>query len=299
MLKHLNAAPVFPARVVVIGAGGFIGGALIKRLAQGGVPVAALTRREVDLLTPEAAKTLAATLRPDDVVVAAAAQAPCKNARMLANNLVMAAAIVEALAISPVAHVVNVSSDAVYADSPNPLAENSLTAPDTLHGVMHLARELAFRSEVKTPLAIVRPTLLYGAADPHNGYGPNRFRRLANAGNDIVLFGKGEERRDHVFIDDLADLIARIIARRSIGLLNIATGNVHSFRDIADLVVAQSPRKVAIKETPRSGPMPHNGVRPFDVGACRSAFPDFNYTPIAAGAAEAQAQEFGTGNGGV
>jgi hypothetical protein len=27
--------------------------------------------------------------------------------------------------------------------------------------------------------------------DPHNGYGPNRFRRLAAAGQEIVLFGEG------------------------------------------------------------------------------------------------------------
>ena len=29
------------------------------------------------------------------------------------------------------------------------------------------------------PVGILRPTLVYGANDPHNGYGPNRFRRLA------------------------------------------------------------------------------------------------------------------------
>ena len=29
-------------------------------------------------------------------------------------------------------------------------------------------------------LCIVRPTLVYGANDPHNGYGPNKFIRLAH-----------------------------------------------------------------------------------------------------------------------
>ena len=65
---------------------------------------------------------------------------------------------------------------------------------------MHLVREVMLRSALTAPLAILRPTLLYGAADPHNGYGPNRFRRLAAAGQDIVLFGEGEEQRDHVLI---------------------------------------------------------------------------------------------------
>ncbi len=138
----------------------------------------------------------------------------------------------------------------------------------------------------------MRPSLIYGPGDPHNGYGPNRFRRLANERQDIVLFGKGEERRDHVFIDDVAEVIVRVIERRSTGALNIATGTVHSFREIAERVVAEARAQVAIKETARTGPMPHNGYRPFDISACRAAFPDFVYTPLAEGIAQAQ-REYG------
>jgi nucleoside-diphosphate-sugar epimerase len=198
--------------------------------------------------------------------------------------------MVGALTKSPVGHVVNISSDAVYADSPEPLTEDSVTAPTSLHGVMHLARELAFQ-EVRTPFATLRPSLLYGAADPHNGYGPNRFRRLANEGKEIVLFGEGEERRDHVLIDDVAELIARVVERRSTGSLNIVTGKMHSFREIAELVTASAPKRVAIKGSPRSGPMPHNGYRPFDSSSTRAAFPDFTYTALPDGITKAQHDE--------
>jgi nucleoside-diphosphate-sugar epimerase len=291
MLRHLNSTPKLPPRVVVMGSAGFVGAALTKRLkAAGGTTVVPLARNEVDLLAPGAADKLAALLQPDDAFVAVAARAPCKNAPMLVENMKMAAAMVEALTKSPVAHVVNISSDAVYADSAGPLTEDSVMAPDTLHGVMHLARELSFRSEIKAPLAMLRPSLLYGAADPHNGYGPNRFRRLASEGKEIVLFGEGEERRDHVLIDDVAEIITRVLAFRSTGTLNIATGAVHSFRDVAEMVVAKSGRSVAIKSSPRSGPMPHNGYRPFDNAATRAAFPDFAYTPMAAGIVRAQSE---------
>src|SRR5205814_4943806 len=137
-----------------------------------------------------------------------------------------------ALPRAPVAHCLNRSSAASYADGPLPLTEASPTAPTSLHGVMHLARELMFRAEVKAPLANLRPTLIYGAADPHNGYGPNRFRRLAADGRDIVLFGAGEERRDHVHVDDVAELVVRVLQHRSFGALNIVTGEVHSFMEI-------------------------------------------------------------------
>ena len=271
-----------------MGAGGFVGGALVARLAREGVPVLALGHREIDLLAEDAAERLAQMLRPDDAFVAVSALAPCKNSGMLVKNMVMAHAMVRALAASPVAHVINISSDAVYADSPGPLTESSCTAPGTLHGAMHLAREVMFRVELPAPLAILRPSLLYGAADPHNGYGPNRFRRQAQRGEDIVLFGEGEERRDHVFIDDLAEIAAQVLLRRSNGEINVATGEVHSFRDIAENVVRLSGKTVAVKGSPRSGPMPHNGYRPFEIAACRNAFPDFRYTPLQAGLARAQ-----------
>src|SRR5205814_9931158 len=139
-----------------------------------------------------------------------------------------------ALPRAPVAHCLNRSSAASYADGPLPLTEASPTAPTSLHGVMHLARELMFRAEVKAPLAMLRPTLVYGAADPHNGYGPNRFRRLATPRKEIVLFGEGEERRHHVLIDDVAELAPRVLVRRSQGAANIARGEAHSVRAVAE-----------------------------------------------------------------
>ena len=34
-------------------------------------------------------------------------------------------------------------------------------------------------------LSIIRPTLIYGNKDPHNGYGPNQFFRLAHSNKNI------------------------------------------------------------------------------------------------------------------
>jgi UDP-glucose 4-epimerase len=283
MLNHRNDRPVAPSRVVVMGAGGFVGNAIATRLERDRVAVLRLTRREVDLLPPGGADQLAALLRPEDVLVAVSALAPCRNSIMLRDNTIMAAAMLKAAATVPLAHVVNISSDAVYADSAAPLTEGSMKAPESPHGVMHLAREIMFASEIGAPLAILRPTLIYGAADPHNGYGPNRFWRLALAGEPIKLFGKGEEKRDHVAIEDVAELAARVIYQRSVGALNVATGVTTSFREIAELVVQLAGRPVSIEEVPRTGPMPHNGYRPFDITICRAAFPDFCFTPLQTG----------------
>jgi UDP-glucose 4-epimerase len=295
MLRHLQPRPLAPDRVVVLGAGGFIGKAIAARLAAQRVPVIALGRNEIDLIAHDAGDRLAGSLQRTDALVMVSARAPCKTPQMLLDNIQMMGAVCAALGRSPVAHVVYVSSDAVYHDALTPLNESSPAAPTSLHGAMHVAREHMLKAVVgRIPLAVLRPTLVYGASDPHNGYGPNRFRRLANRGEPIVLFGEGEERRDHVDIDDVATIAGRVLAQRSEGTLNIATGVVTSFRAIAEQVVMLSPRKVPISASPRSGPMPHNGYRAFDPQNTRAAFPDFRYATLSEGLGRAQQQEFGS-----
>ncbi len=278
MLENLHVSPRKPARVVILGAGGFIGGAAARRLEAAGATVTRVTRQDCDLLAVDAADRLTALLRPGDALVFVSARAPCKTPAMLTQNIRMAEAVCAALARQPVDHVIYVSSDAVYKDSAEPLSEESCAEPGSLHGVMHLSREVMLRSEFSGPLAIVRPTLTYGIDDPHNGYGPNRFRRLAAEGKEIVLFGAGEERRDHVWVDDVGELVARIVLHRSAGIVNAVTGEAVSFRTLAEYIADQFPQRVAIKGSPRVGPMPHNGLRAFAPSAAATAFPGFAFT---------------------
>ncbi|MGQ0812075.1 MAG: NAD-dependent epimerase/dehydratase family protein [Nitrospiraceae bacterium] len=289
MLKHLHPLPQIPHRVVVIGAGGFVGSAIVRQLAQDGVPVHPLTRTDLDLLSPEAAKCLVAMLRPTDSVVFVSAIAPAKTVSMLMDNLRMAEAVCAALASTEIAHLVYISSDAVYADDANPVTEESPCAPTTLHGVMHLARELMLKSSTRVPVAMLRPTLIYGAGDPHNGYGPNRFRRQAAGGNDISIFGEGEEQRDHVLIQDVARAAALVLAHRSAGAINVVTGVSTSFSKIAQCIAEQFSVKVVSQ--PRPGPRPHLVHRFFDITRCLEAFPSFHYTPLALGLEQARQGE--------
>jgi UDP-glucose 4-epimerase len=288
MLEHLHRKPFKPPRVVVVGAGGFVGGAIARQLARDGVPVHGLTRKKVDLLADGAAARLAAELHADDSVAFVSALAPARTAALLLQNLRMAEAVGQAVAAQPVAHVVYISSDAVYADDANPVTERSCCQPSTLHGMMHAARELMLKTEVKAPLAVLRSSLLYGARDPHNGYGPNRFRRLAEKGEAITLFGEGEEQRDHILIDDVARLAALVFAHRSRGVLNVATGTSTSFREVAQKIVSLAGGRSEIRGTPRQNPITH---RHFDITDCLKAFPQFRYTPLNEGLARAMQPE--------
>jgi len=279
MIENQNAGAQKPARTVILGSRGFIGGAAEQRLREEGIDVTGLGRPSFDLLAPDAAAHLAAELRPDDVLVFVSARAPVKNVAMLMENLRMGEAVCAALAIQPVAHVIYISSDAVYKDSAEPLSESSCAEPGSLHGIMHLAREVMLRNEFPGPLTFIRPTLVYGLNDPHNGYGPNRFRRLAAEGKDLVLFGEGEEQRDHVAVEDIADLVLHVALHRSTGVVNAVSGEVVSFRTLAEFCAARFSPRVTVRNSPRTGPMPHNGFRPFAPSAALTAFPGFSFTP--------------------
>jgi UDP-glucose 4-epimerase len=290
MLEHHYATPRMPQRVVVIGAGGFVGGAIVKELRQQSVPVLPLTRKELDLTGPDAAATLKSLLDPADSVVMVSAMAPAKTVEQLMLNLRMAEPVCATLAQQPIAQLVYISSDAVYADDANPVTETSHCAPSTLHGMMHAARELMLRSSTNAPVAMLRPTLIYGAADPHSGYGPNRFRREAADGGPIKIFGEGEERRDHVMVDDVARLAALILLHRSAGALNAATGVSTSFHDIARETARLFGAGMRVESLKRAGPPPHLMHRHFDIAACLKAFPTFRFTPLAEGLSLAAAR---------
>ena len=71
---------------------------------------------------------------------------------------------------------------------------------------MHLTRENLLNKLFSEKILILRPTLVYGKNDPHNGYGPNSFIRLARKNKDIKIFGK-EKKRDHIHIEDVVQII--------------------------------------------------------------------------------------------
>src|SRR5213596_1747858 len=106
MLTLQNENAGIPARVVVMGAGGFVGQASSRLLEANGVEVIALTRKEVDLLASNAAGRLASYLSPESTLLVVSAQAPCKDIPMLLSNLRMMEAVISAVKSCRVGHLV-------------------------------------------------------------------------------------------------------------------------------------------------------------------------------------------------
>jgi nucleoside-diphosphate-sugar epimerase len=177
-------------------------------------------------------------------------------------------------------YVLNISSDAVYSDTKEPLNEHSMMAPISAHGVMHCMRERLVDHTFCDSAGHLRPTLIFGKDDPHNGYGPNSFWRKIIADEDITLFGKGEEMRDHIHISDVVSIAIEMIKCQHLGAINAATGQLRSFHDIANSMVTLRKAKCKVLTSQRHGPMPHDGYRAFDNSAARRLLPNIRFMTI-------------------
>lgn len=266
-------------RVVIFGAAGFVGSHIIKNLPPDVYQVIPVSRKDCDFSDAGCRTTLAKIVKDGDIAVCAAAKAPAKNLEMLIENVSIISNIAETLKGKRMAYVLNIGSDAVYADSMEKLSESSLIAPLNAHGIMHCMREHILEKTLAAPVGHLRPTLIYGEDDPHNSYGPNAFLRIARSTRKIELFGNGEEQRDHIFVGDVARLAVAMIEQKTTGAINAVTGKTISFMEIATLVRAAAP-DVEIHTKPRSGPMPHNGYRAFSNAAALTLCPGMVYQDI-------------------
>jgi UDP-glucose 4-epimerase len=267
--------------VKVIGAAGFIGGAISDLLTIRGMQVKRIDRGVCDLLTESASDKLARLIDDGDTVVFAAAKAPAKQEEDIILNLQMTTNVLKALENKRIPYFLNISSDAIYADTLEKINENSLTAPLNSHGIMHLAKESAINSFFsKAKIGHLRPTLVFGSGDPHNGYGPNSFLRSAKNEQMIKLFGEGEELRDHIHIDDVAKLGVAMIEQQFSGAVNAVSGRLISFYQIAELFKKEFEKEIEIIRMPRRGPMPHNGYRGFEIFQSRTLVSCSQFTSL-------------------
>lgn len=272
MIKFKHNKKKIPKRVVLLGSSGIICENLIKVLKKNKINFKSISSKKINLKKEDSFKKIKKILKKNDVVIFLAAEAPVRNFKTLLNNIDMLNSVIEGINLKIISQLIYLSSDAVYTDSKSKINEKSKTLPSNFHGMMHIIREKILEKKFSNKLLILRPTMIYGIHDTHNGYGPNQFLRLINAEKNIVLFGKGEERRDHIYINNVVSIIIESILKKAVGVLNLASGSVYSFYDIAKESIKLTNSKIKIKTTKRKGPMPHNGYRPFDISLLKRKF---------------------------
>jgi nucleoside-diphosphate-sugar epimerase len=262
-------------RVIILGSSGYIGSSL-KNYLKKRIKVIGIDRNKIDFLKKNSFKKLSSIVKRHDIIINAVAIAPCKNIQDLNKNIIIINNIQKGLKNKKIFKYINISSDAVYPDLKKRITEKITPDPVSIHGLMHFNREKIINLSLDCKIVHVRPTLVYGYGDPHGGYGPNLFYKTVVNDNVIKLFGIGEEIRDHVYIDDLVFLISKIIFKNFKGIINIATGNGITFKQIA-LDFKKNNRKIKIISLKRTIPIPHNGYRLFNNKLIKKLFPNFKF----------------------
>lgn len=252
-------------RIVLFGSNGFVSSSIKKYLKKVKYNFIVLGSKRYDLTNLKNIKKINKILSNDDIILFTSSIAPSKTFQEFNKNITMSLNMIKAIGEKKINKFVYLSSDAVYKDTKSPINEKTEAVPTTLHGLMHVTRERIFSSFFYKKMLVVRPTLIYGENDPHNGYGPNSFIRLAKKNLNIKLFGKGEERRDHININTVVILILDLIKKDKFGVFNLCSGSVISFNNLAKKIIKIIGSKSKIIYTKRVGPMHHLGLRQFDI----------------------------------
>lgn len=197
--------------------------------------------------------------------------------------------VARALGRRPVRLCVYFSSSAVYGDYPSraSITEDTPPSPTSVYGASKLAAEgilhqAAARAAI--PLLVLRPCMVYGPGDPSTAYGPMRFIKSIEREGTAVLLGDGSERRNLVFIDDLADWVCSLMSRREEGIFNVTAGPGYSHREVLACLTRVVSKPFTVISVPRDRPaadvlmssakldcvLPHRPITPLAEGLART-----------------------------
>ncbi len=277
---------------LVLGAGGFIGGHLVKRLKKEGFWV-----RGVDIKKPEYSETLAdefylGDLR-DQVVFAKIMDKPFDEVYQLAADMGGAGYIFSGEHDADVMHnsaQINLnalhygrkakikkiffsSSACIYPehnqldpDNPTTSEESAYpAAPDSEYGWEKLFTErmfLAYHRNYGMEVRIARFHNIFGPEGAWNN-GKEKSpaaicRKIAQASNGgtIEMWGDGEQTRSYLYIDECLEGVRRLMNSNFTGPVNIGSEEMVSINKLAETVMKIAGKKLKIKHI--EGPL---GVR--------------------------------------
>lgn len=226
-------------KLLIFGKNGFLAKELKILLLKKKIRHHFISSKEIDLTQISSAKKLLKFNELYNVVfLSAITPDKGKDENIFLKNISMINNFFKYFNLNSINHFTYISSDAVYSMKEKIIDEETITAPDDLYGMMHLVREKICQSKITIQkLLILRPTIIYGKNDTHNSYGPNRFVRQLRDNKNIILFGKGLDVRDHVFVKDVVRIIKDFSILRISGVFNIASGKSYKFKEVAEKIM--------------------------------------------------------------
>jgi len=298
-------------RLLITGAGGYLGGAIAARLAERADVVRAVRRSTapgdgivIDLGDRGAIERALTEVRPD-VVVHAAGRSAGSAAELFADNARATANLAAALArAAPATGLVLIGSAAQYGarSSGHRCAEDDVGLPLDLYGLSKLAAETCAFAEARHTGLRVTALRLFNVVDT-SGRGEQMFAQFlrkacaaARAGPPPwrASMGPLEAVRDFVGLGDVLTAVERVVGLGVWGeAINVCTGVGRTARELPQAVAEALGGRLIVEEAP---PVGAAGVAwsvgdPSKCDARLGLRPSADLSPIIRAAAEAIARE--------
>jgi GDP-L-fucose synthase len=244
----------------VTGGAGFLGSAVVRRLAARGCPsVVAVRRRDFDLVRQDDVRRLYDAHRPRVVIHLAAVVGGiganrANPGRFFYENLLMGAMLMEEARLAGVEKFVAVGTICAYPKfTPVPFREEDLwsgypeesNAPYGLAKKMLLVQAQAYRAQYGFDAIYLLPVNLYGPGDnfdPDSSHViPALIRKCVEARESgapaVEVWGTGRATREFLYVEDAAEAIV-LAAERYDGAepVNLGAGFEVSIRDLAETI---------------------------------------------------------------
>jgi UDP-glucose 4-epimerase len=266
----------------VTGGAGFIGSALVPALAGAGYDV--LVVDDLSVGEPMNVERAGAELRRGDVrdldLVTTAARG-CDVVFHLAagagviesvsdpltnfdQNVRGTLTVLEAARRAEVPRVVFSSSNAPLGANAYPAREDKPVAPLSPYGASKAAGEAycsAYFGAYGMDAVVVRFSNAYGPHSAHKGNVIPLFIRRMRAGEELVVYGDGDQTRDFVFCEDLAAGLIAAACTPAVGgqIFQLASGVETSLNRLLELLSAASGMSPRVRlEPPRPGEILRN-----------------------------------------
>jgi UDP-glucose 4-epimerase len=274
-------------RALVTGAAGFIGSRLSAALVDRGADVVGLDcftdyyprpikeQNVAPLLSRPSFELVEAALQTADLarlldgvthVFHLAAQAGVRKSwgreftTYTSHNVDSTQRLLEAVKDLPLVRFVNASSSSVYGDAVSiPMHEDAVPRPVSPYGVTKLAAEHLcglYHLNYGVPSVSLRFFTVYGPGQrPDMAF--HRFLRAAHLGEDITLYGDGEQTRDFTFVDDIVAALTSAGDRGTPGgVYNIGGGSRVTVNHVLELVERVTGQPVRVRrEADQKGDM--------------------------------------------
>ena len=245
--------------VIVAGATGLAGSAIVKAFEAAGQEVTGINRTVVDLMDAKATEDFFSRSKPSLIVDAAAKVGGigANNSypvEFLSDNLRIQSNLMRAAHKADVPNFVFLGSSCIYPrDCAQPIKEEYLmTGPLESTNSAYAVAKIAgieminsYRKEYGTKWISLMPTNLYGPRDNFDLAASHvlpafirRFVEAAESGaGKVTLWGSGAPQREFLHVDDLAQAVVLASEKYDSSLhLNIGTGEDLSIKELAQKV---------------------------------------------------------------